>query len=112
MMPVAKKVMTLNRRQNVITKERLDGGAWKYTVASGEGAVLLEVVFEPGANENKLHNNDLLDIVRDRLDALNRTGHGTFRSYNCAQHVYEALFWADAPALKSDDEEREDIDNG
>ena len=99
--------MTLNKRTNTITKERTATGAWKYTVNGADGAEIASLVFKPGTEENRLLNSDLLDIVRDRLDALVRNGHDSFRAYNCLQHVYEALFWADAPLLKEDKEVRE-----
>jgi hypothetical protein len=101
------KVMTLNKRTNTITKERTETGAWKYTVSGADGAEIASLVFRPGTEENRLLNSDLLDIVRDRLDALVRNGHDSFRAYNCLQHVYEALFWADAPLLKEDKEVKE-----
>lgn len=101
------KVMTLNKRTNTITKERIETGAWKYTVTGADGGEIASVVFKSGTAENRLLNSDLLDIVRDRLDALVRNGHDSFRAYNCLQHVYEALFWADAPLLKEDKEDKE-----
>lgn len=98
------KVMTLNKRTNTITKERTDNGAWKYVVRGGDGEEIASLTFKPGTDGARLLNSDLLDIVRDRLDALVRTGHDSFRTYNCLQHVYEALFWADAPLLREDKE--------
>lgn len=101
------KVMTLNKRTNTITKERTETGAWKYTVSGADGEEIASLVFRPGTEGARLLNSDLLDIVRDRLDALVRNGHDSFRAYNCLQHVYEALFWADAPLLKEDKEVKE-----
>jgi hypothetical protein len=99
--------MTLNKRANTITKERIDGGAWKYVVTGADGSELATLMFKPGAEGARLLNSDLLDIVRDRLDALVRNGHDSFRAYNCLQHVYEALFWSDVPVLKEDKESTE-----
>lgn len=101
------KVMTLNKRSNTITKERVGDGAWKYTVTGADGSEIASVTFRAGTAENRLLNSDLLDIVRDRLDALVRNGHDSFRAYNCIQHVYEALFWADAPVMREDKEVKE-----
>lgn len=92
-------VKPLGRRKNAVTKERFPSGAWEYKVVSPDGAVLASITFQTGRETaDKVSNSDLLEIVRDRLDALNRGPNSSFRSYNCAQHVYEALFWAELPA--------------
>lgn len=98
------KVMTLNRRTHTITKKRTETGAWQYTVTGADGGEIASLTFNAGTDGSRLLNSDLLDIVRDRLDALVRNGHDSFRAYNCLQHVYEALFWADAPVLKESEE--------
>jgi len=103
-------VRSLNRRKNTVVKERVPSGAWEYSVLGADGTVLAKVVFETGRDvPDKLTNSDLLEIVRDRLSALNRSNSASFRSYNCAQHVYEALFWADLPANKPGDKLENEI---
>ena len=95
------KIMTMNRRDNSIEKEKLPDGGWQYTVTGKNGRELLRITFtKPERGEDRLLNSDLLDIVRDRLEALNRSNRATFRSFNCMQHVYEALLWADVPAFR------------
>lgn len=98
-----KKVRTLNKRNNAIYKERTEQG-WIYTVKDRDGNELAKLVFAaPKGNTDRLTNSDLLDIVRDRLAALNRN-YGTARSFACEQHVCEALFWSDTK-IKSDETE-------
>lgn len=94
-------VRSLTKRKNTVVKERVPSGAWEYSVLGSDGTVLAKLVFETGREvPDKLTNSDLLEIVRDRLSALNRSNSASFRSYNCAQHVHEAIFWADLPANK------------
>lgn len=87
------------KRANTIGKWREPDGSWHYRVFGRDGSVIAEIAFSTGRDfEHRLTNNDLLEIVADRLTALNDSNAGSFRSGVCLQHVLEALFWADAPA--------------
>lgn len=92
----AQKVYNLNRRVNHVTKEKMEDGTWRYTVVGKDGGTLAEMDFITGRDHtNRLTNSDLLEIVRDRLGALNRGPNASERSRMCLTHVCEALFWAD-----------------
>lgn len=97
------KIRNVNKRINYIQKWREEDGSWRYQVIGKDGVVVAEMRFALGRLEqNRLTNSDLLEIVRDRLEALNRSSSGSFRSTACLQHVIEALFWADTPAFVAD----------
>ena len=87
------------KRVNTIGKWREQDGSWHYQVFGKNGDPIAELSFVTGkAFDQRLTNNDLLEIVADRLKALNESTSASFRSAACLQHVLEALFWADAPA--------------
>lgn len=87
------------RRANVIGKERESDGSWHYQVIGRDDSVVADIRFASGKEfEHRLLNNDLLEIVADRLTALNESASGSIRSEMCLKHVLEALFWSDAPA--------------
>lgn len=98
------RIKTLSKRPNQIYKERFNDG-WTYIVTDREGNPLSRITFfKPVGKADRLTNSDLLDIVRDRLSIMNRGSHRTARSLNCAQHVTEALFWADMKNTADADE--------
>lgn len=85
------------RRHNRIYKRREEGGTWIYTVKDRDENTLSELRFDTG-RVSRLSNADLLEIVRDRLEALNTTPSASYRSKACLEHVIAALLWADLPA--------------
>lgn len=96
----AQKIKNVNKRVNHVQKWRESDGAWIYQVIGKDEVPVAELRFTTGReNPYRLTNSDLLEIVRDRLEALNRSASASFRSAACLQHVIEALFWADAPAF-------------
>ena len=97
------KIKSVNKHVNQINKWREHDGAWVYQVVGSTGDVLAEFRFRTGKDfSNRLTNSDLLEIVRDRLEALNRSQSASFRSTACLQHVVESIMWADAPSFICD----------
>ena len=107
------KIKTVNKHVNQIEKRRDSDGAWNYTINNANGEKIAEVRFRTGKDfSNRLTNADLLEIVRDRLEALNRSSSASFRSTACLQHVVEAIMWADAPSFICDLSENETYKEG
>lgn len=108
-MIVLKTVYRLNRRGNVIKKERDTDGAWTYSVLSPEGALIAKLRFEPDrGGVERLTNGDLLEIVRDRLRAYNVSQYAatSHRTQNAEDRVTEALVWVEHSALHKPLDER------
>lgn len=97
------KIKTVNKHVNQISKRRESDGTWVYNIESPAGDKIAELRFRTGKDfSNRLTNSDLLEIVRDRLEALNRSTSASFRSTACLQHIVEAIMWADSPSFICD----------
>lgn len=98
------RVRRLVPHVNTITKKKLPSGSWQYTVLDREGEEIGYLLFDTAkTSANKLTNTDLLEVVRDRLRALNRSPNASSRSRICYEKVCEAIYWADSPVVKPEE---------